>query len=33
MLHYDIIDVSERIDVNKTSVWKECSTDCLQQMS
>ena len=24
MLHYGIIDVSERIDVNKISVWKEC---------
>ena len=25
MLYYDIIDVSEQIDVNKTSVWKECN--------
>ena len=26
MLHYDRIDVSERIDVNKTSESKECDT-------
>ena len=25
MLYYDIIDVSERIDVNKTSVWNTSS--------
>ena len=25
MLHYDIIDVSEGIDVNKTSSSKECN--------
>ena len=24
MLYYDLIDVSERIDVNKTSALKEC---------
>ena len=24
MLEYDGIDISERIDVNKTSAWKEC---------
>ena len=27
MLHYDIIDVSEGIDVNKTSASEECD-DC-----
>ena len=24
MLYYDRIEISERIDVNKTSEWKEC---------
>ena len=24
MLQYEIVDVSEGIDVNKTSLWKEC---------
>ena len=25
MLYYDRIDVSEGIDINKTSAWKECN--------
>ena len=28
MLYYDIIDVSEGIDVNKTSESKECDICC-----
>ena len=28
MLYYDRIDVSEGIDVNKTSASKECETMC-----
>ena len=26
MLYFDRIDVSEGIDVNKTSAWKKCDT-------
>ena len=24
MVEYDRIDISERIDINKTNAWKEC---------